>query len=306
MVSTFSPNIQLEEPARGDQVGVWDTPVNNNMNIIDLVTGGTVTIPLAASGVVLSAAQFQAKTLVFSSTLLASVDITFPTSFTKSYEILHSCTGSSAFTITLRTTVAGSQVVCAVPGMIVEIANIGGNMLYRNLIGPVGTYWDYAGTATPNWVGGCSIPPLLPCNGGSFSSGIYPVLTIILGGTTMPDSRGRTRAAIDGGTARLSSAVAGFNPDTVGAGGGSQNLASHNHNIFITDPGHVHSGSFAAGGGLNNNAGGGGGAFGAFSIFSSVGSATTGVTATSSAAGTGTAANVQPTYIGGVTLIRAG
>ncbi|MEH2547137.1 hypothetical protein V1283_003782 [Bradyrhizobium sp. AZCC 2262] len=28
MVSTFTPNIQLEEPARGDQVGFWHTPVN--------------------------------------------------------------------------------------------------------------------------------------------------------------------------------------------------------------------------------------------------------------------------------------
>jgi hypothetical protein len=26
MASTFTPNIQLEEPARGDDVGTWDTP----------------------------------------------------------------------------------------------------------------------------------------------------------------------------------------------------------------------------------------------------------------------------------------
>jgi hypothetical protein len=34
MVSTFMPNVQLEEPARGDDI--WDTPMNNNTGAIDL------------------------------------------------------------------------------------------------------------------------------------------------------------------------------------------------------------------------------------------------------------------------------
>ena len=37
MASTFTPNIQLNEPARNDDVGTWDTPVNSNMTLIDLV-----------------------------------------------------------------------------------------------------------------------------------------------------------------------------------------------------------------------------------------------------------------------------
>ncbi len=107
MVSTFTPNVQLEEPARGDYVGTWDTPVNANMTLIDLILGGKVSISGAAGNVTLAAAQFQSKTLTFSSTLLASITVTFPTSFSKSYEIYNTCTGSSLYTITLQTTAAG-------------------------------------------------------------------------------------------------------------------------------------------------------------------------------------------------------
>src|SRR5882672_2280586 len=106
MVSTFTPNINLEEPARGDLVGVWDTPVNANMSVIDLVVGSAVGINLNNSPVVLSAAQFQSNILVFSSTLTGSVTITFPSTFKKSYVVRNACSGSSAFTVTLQTTVA--------------------------------------------------------------------------------------------------------------------------------------------------------------------------------------------------------
>src|SRR5882724_5335614 len=116
MVSTFTPNIQLEEPARGDQAGTWDTPVNNNMTLIDLVAGAITTISLNNSPVVLAAAQFQSKGITFNSTLTGSCAITFPTSFHKSYEIQNLCSGSSAFVITLGTTAAGGQVIGCPPG----------------------------------------------------------------------------------------------------------------------------------------------------------------------------------------------
>ena len=80
MVSTFTPNIQWEEPARGDQVGTWDTPVNNNGTLIDRVTGAITTIGLNNSNVVLSAAQFQSKKIIFNSTLTGAVTIFFPSS----------------------------------------------------------------------------------------------------------------------------------------------------------------------------------------------------------------------------------
>jgi hypothetical protein len=118
MVSTFTPNINLEEPARGDDVGTWDTPVNSNMTLLDLTLGGITTISLNNSNIVLSAAQFLSKGITTNSTLTGSVTITFPTSFTKSYEFFNQCTGSLNNTVTLATT-AGGQVICA--GRVSEI-----------------------------------------------------------------------------------------------------------------------------------------------------------------------------------------
>src|ERR1700694_1424104 len=139
MASTFTPNIQLEIPARGDQVGVWDSPVRSDLTLVDLVVGGITTIGLNNSNVVLSAAQFQSAAITFNSTLTGSVTITFPTSFTKPYRIRNQCTGSSAFTITMQTTAAGGQAICAPPGESIECANDGTNLYFHNL-DRVGTY----------------------------------------------------------------------------------------------------------------------------------------------------------------------
>src|SRR5882672_359574 len=177
MVSTFSPNIQLEEPARGDQVGTWDTPVNNNMTLVDRVCGAVTTIGLAGSNVVLSSPQYQSKTLVFNSTLTASVNITFPSTFIKSYEIQNLCTGTSAFTVTLQTTVAGGQAIGCKPGEFFDVVSDGTNIKFKNL-GHTGSYWDYAGSSVPNWVSICTVPPYLNCDGTTFSATTYPALSV--------------------------------------------------------------------------------------------------------------------------------
>ena len=52
-MSTFSPNIQYEEVARGGDVGTWDTPTNSNWTITDSVLGGIATVPLNNSNIVL-------------------------------------------------------------------------------------------------------------------------------------------------------------------------------------------------------------------------------------------------------------
>lgn len=223
MASTFTPNIQLEEPARGDDVGVWDTPVNANMTVTDLVVGGMTTIALNNSPVVLTPAQFQCKTLVFNSTLTGSVTITFPSSFRKSYEIINACTGTSAFTVTLIASNPGVNVIGAKPGEPFDMIWDGAQFRYKNM-GPVGSFMDYGGSSYPNWLSVCSIPPLLPCAGGSFSSANYPALTAILGGTTLPDFRGRNASYLNEGTGRLTAAGAGINGDVIFSTGGSNGV----------------------------------------------------------------------------------
>lgn len=299
MASTFTPNVQLEEPARGDDPGTWDTPVNANMTLLDLIAGGMTTISMAAGSVVLAAAQYKCKTITLNSTLAANATITFPTSFVKSYEVQNICTGSS-FTITLTTTAAGGQVICCPPGEIIDVLNDGTNLKYRNL-GRVGSYMDVAATAVPAWISGCTVPPYLNCLGGTYNSSVYPALFSFLGSSILPDSRGRVRAAMNGGTGRLSSGAnsGGFNGDTLSAAGGNQALSQHSHGV--TDPGHVHEitqAVFSAAGSDYQIPGpGGGGAFSASHL--------TGLTVNSAGAGDATGGNVQPTYMGGITMIRA-
>lgn len=305
MVSTFSSNIQLEEPARGDQVGVWDTPVNSNMTVLDLIAGGAVTISLNNSPVVLASGQYQSKFITFNSTLTGSVSITFPTSFRKSYEILNLCTGSSAFVITLQTTAAGGQVICCPPGVIFEVANDGANMRFKNFE-KVGTYWDYAGSSVPAWVSGCTIAPYLNCDGSAFSGANYPFLAVILGGTTLPDARGRSRFALDQGAVRISTSVTGFSGSSVGSGGGSQATTLITANL----PAYTPSGTIAV---TKNFADG----FTVPGVNVGVGGTATGgnliTPATITASFNGTAqggtstplTNLPPAYIGGLTLIRS-
>lgn len=230
MASTFTPNLQLEEPARGDDVGVWDTPVNGNMSLVDKVAGAINVISLNNSPVVLSAAQFQSRQITFNSTLTGSVTITFPTSFTKSYEIQNVCTGSSAFVITLLTTAAGGQFISCPPGETIECFNDGTNIKFKNF-GRIGSYWDYAGSSVPGWVTGCAVSPYLNCDGSAFSAVTYPALAVILGGTTLPDQRGRYRAAINQGTGRITSGISGVDGNTALAVGSSQTVALTQANL---------------------------------------------------------------------------
>jgi microcystin-dependent protein len=306
MVSTFTPNIQLEEPARGDDVGTWDVPVNNNMTLIDKVVGAIATVGLNNSNVILSSPQYESKTIIFNSTLTGSVTITFPTSFIKSYEIYNQCSGSSAFTVTLQTTVAGSQVICAPPGETVDAINLSGNMVYKNL-GRVGSYWDYAGSSVPSWVSGCSIPPFVNCDGTVISSATYPALTTILNGTTLPDARGRTRAALNQGTGRFTTGAGGLDGNTNLSGGGADaitlatsQIPAHIHGV--TDPGHSH--SVAEGSNLGNQAQPAACNTPGLGVNAPTNSAVTNITI-NSAGGGGGHSNVSPTLIAGITMIRA-
>ncbi len=302
MVSTFTPNIQLEEPARGDQVGVWDTPVNSNMTVLDLVSGGNATISVAAGSVVLAAAQYQARRLTLSSTLIASVTITFPTSFTKSYDIFNSATGSSAFIITLQTTAAGGQVICAPPGECVEVFNTGTGLRYKTL-DRVGAYWDYAGSSVPAWVAGCTVPPYLNCDGSTFSATTYPALAAILGSTTLPDCKGRTRYTLDQGAGRISSAATvGFSGSSVGASGGAQSQTLITANLPAYTPagsvaGQIN-GSEVGAGAFHNQFAYGNGSIDALSY--------TGTFTGTAQGGTSTPfSRLPPVVIGGLTLIRS-
>lgn len=292
-------NKNLEQPARGSNVGVWDVPVNDNTGIIDNSFGGEATVALTNANVTLSAGQYQNVFITFTGTITANIAITFPNvgSF---YTVQNRTTG--AFTVTLQTTVAGSEAIGCPPYEPFDIMTSAGNVRYRNL-GRVGTYENYAGETVPAWITACTIPPYLNCDGTVFSSGTYPVLADMLGTTTLPDARGRSWAALNQGTGRLT-AAGGVNGNTFLAGGGAptvtlatSQIPSHTHGV--TDPGHQHTftgniagATFGYIGGAND--------FGA--VFTSA--VVTNITI-QNAGGGGAHANIQPTLVGGIQMIRA-
>ena len=315
MTSTFTPNIQLEEPARGDDVGTWDTPVNNNMTLIDLVAGGIASIALTNANVILSAAQFQCNRITFSGALSGSVTITFPTSFVKPYIIQNATTNTSAFTVTCATTAAGANVICLQPGELSQIYNSGANIRHIGLNPPIGGYWDYAGSSVPNWVSGCTQPPFLPCDGTTFSSAIYPTLTQILGTTTLPDRRGTAGITLNQGTNRYTTAGSGVDGNTRFTVGGDQLLQSHTHTTSVGTESANHTHTLATGSqivvGLGSASFAGGGSNNTPTTASVIGpntgieSASHNHVVTVNAGGSGGSQNVAPVTVTGIMMIRA-
>lgn len=297
----------LEQPARGSEVGVWDTPVNNNMGIIDNAFGGAVSVALTNSPVILSSAQYQCVFITFTGALSGNCAITFPVvgSF---YTIQNLTSNTSAFQVTLQTTAAGSQVIGCPWGEAFDImTDASGNVKFRNMY-RVGQMIDFVGSSVPAWVSNCTVPPLLNCDGTSFSSATYPILATILAGTTLPDSRGRFRATLNQGQSRITSGTStgGVDGNTNLSAGGAQTTTLSSQNVpsvpvTVTDPGHSHLygeavlGGSAGGSGVRNN--------GTNSVTTSTN--TTGITVTAGSTSPTNFSNLPPMYVAGITMIRA-
>lgn len=200
----------------GTESGTWGPYVNNSANILDDSLGGTATISLSNSNVILSSAQYQCNFLTFTGTLGANVTVTLPAAGSF-HTIQNLVTNPTQFSISLNTAGAGERI--GVPwGDATDIITDGSNVKFRSL-GRVGTYLDVASQSIPNWIAACTVPPYLYCNGATFSSATYPVLRDFLGANTLPDCRGRTRFSLNDGTARVNSSL-GLNGNTLLAGGG--------------------------------------------------------------------------------------
>lgn len=304
MASTYTANIGIQVPARGDLSGIWDTSANPDYTLLDSVIGAIATISGAAGSVVLAAGQFQSRMLTVNSTLTASITLTFPTSFVKDYKIFNVCTGSSAFTITLATTAAGGQAICVPPGDSVDVYNDGTNLKFMNM-GRVGSYWDYAGSSVPNWVSGCTVPPYLNCDGSTFSATTYPQLAVVMGSTTLPDSRGRFRTALNQGTGRITTAAGGLDGNTRGAAGGAPTITLGTGNLPPYTPSGAVTGTVSINGAdspgsVRNQFEYGGGSFD-FATFN-ISAAFTG----NAQGGASTPfATVPPGFVGGITMVRS-
>jgi len=295
-------------PATGTQSGIWGSDdLNPNFEKIDDNLGATASVVLSSSNVILSAAEYNCGTIILSGALLGNLTVTWP-SVSGWWTVYNLCTGN--FFVRIQCSVPGAK-ICPPPGQCTDVFTDGTNMYYRSLPHNIGGYWDYAGSSTPLWVSNCTVPPYLLCDGSTFSAVTYPYLNTILGGTTLPDHRGRSRIALDGGTNRVTTAGSGIDGATRFAAGGAQNvtlteaqLAAHAHTL-TTNGAHTHT----VGPLLTSNPNQGSG--GSITVYvPSAGTLTSSSngdhTHTVGSTGGGTSHNnMQPTVVGGIVLIRA-
>lgn len=324
IASTFTSNLGVEKPGAGDYVGTWNSPVNSDFDIYDQAAGTIQVIDLSGGSVILSTAQIRSANWKFIGALPSNVTVTIgalssapgTTISGRSWTMQSQCSNSSAYTITVQSTVAGQQVICCPPynpmSIILEGTNSSqaGSVKFANMP-MVGTFWDFIGSSVPNWVDGCTVRPYLNCDGTSFSSATYPALATILGGTTLPDSRGRFRATLNQGQSRITSgsSTGGVDGNTNLSAGGAQTVTLSSQNVPpvpITQSAHDHptsSGSkFLTTGTSSPTIAYNGG------VSPSVGIDRTGSTTIVITAGSTSPTNfslIPPTYIGGITMVRS-
>jgi len=203
--------------------------------------------------------------------------------------------------------VAGGQAIGVKPGEFFDVVSDGTNLKFKNL-GHIGTYWDYGGSSVPNWVSACTVPPYLNCDGTTFSAATYPALSIILGSTTLPDSRGFFRLTNNQGTGRVTTAGGALDGNTNRATGGAQSTTLGTSNLpaytptvasnTLTVP--IQGSYYAAGTAINTAA-----ALGVNNSAAVNLPVAGGIVLNAQGGVSQVMTNIPPGYVGGLTLIRS-
>lgn len=309
-----STNLGVYLQTTGSNPGAWGPVLNANDSVLDSVTSNVFVVALTNVNVTLTTPPgsgsawagpygSQSGIIRFTGVLSAAVTVTFPRS---GFWIVENLCTVGAFYVALASSAPG-KVICAPPGEATHIICDGTDVKYVDL-GRVGSYLDLGASAVPAWITNCSVPPYLNCDGTTFNAVTYPVLNTLLGGNTLPDLRGRSRAALNQGTGRITTAGGGVDGNTILAAGGSQThtltiseMPAHAH----TDSGHTHgvhgssSPSGTGGGGIVNSPLSG-------SQPVSYGTTDTGAANIQNTGGGVAHSIMNPVAIGGLTLIRAG
>lgn len=299
MVNPVTPYLSLEVPVRGAEVGTWDTPVNGDFTTIDSAFGLVTTVALSTTAVTLATSQAQSSVLKFTGTLTSDILVAINSTSIQKFWILENLIdNSSQYNVFFRN-FSGGNSICPPPGEPVDAFSDGTNMKFRNL-GRLGSYMDVAGSSTPSWITGCTVPPYLNCDGTAFSSATYPYLRNYLGGTTLPDLRGRVRGYLNQGTGRMNSGSGNVDGNTLFASGGADRVTLIQTDLPLITGSYTRSAvgldwtttTFNLNTGATPTI-----------VFASAPSLSTQNVA--NAGGGNSHANTQPTAIGGITLIRA-
>ena len=328
MTEPTTVNVGIIVPNTGDLVGTWGSAaLNPDFVAIDGFFGGVQTVVASASPIVLTSpsgftptpsggpTQSQNGVLRFTGTLTAGVQVTLPL---PGYIIIENLTTGN-FVLSFRA-IGSGEVIGIGQGRVQHVYNDGTNVRFVNLP-DVGTYVDIAASAVPAWITACTKPPFLNCDGSTFNATTYPYLNALLGGNTLPDSRGNVRATLNQGTGRLTNVI---NGSTFLALGGTDTvtltpaqlptgiISSVTQGITVVVPSGqvvgsegnaVFNGVFQAAAGSSGTYVAGTNSGGWNSVGAFAGNNT--ITVTSNNTSGNAHSNVQPTYVGGLTLIRA-
>jgi len=107
-VASPTSNKALTYATHGGSINSWDSQLNSDMEILDTVLGGTLSVALAAANVVLSVAQSQNLNYQLTGVLAANVSIQWP-AVGGFYIVDNQTTG--AFTVTLQTAGAATTTI---------------------------------------------------------------------------------------------------------------------------------------------------------------------------------------------------
>lgn len=207
-------------PSHGADVDAWDVPLNANSTRIDQLFGAVLAVGTTGGQTDLTVDQCANGVIRVSGTLTSGALLRIPG--LSAYFIVENLTTGN-FTLQFSTLAGAGQVIAVDRGATVTIYSDGTNCKFVGL--PcVGSYLDICDATVPAWVTACTVPPYLNCNGGTFSAITYPYLAAKLGGTTLPDFRGRAPYFLNQGTSRLTSGGAGIDGNTNFAAGGANGV----------------------------------------------------------------------------------
>lgn len=128
MVSTYTPNKNLELPGYNDYVDSWNTPVNADFTAIDTALGGVTNLnATAVSGdVTLTSTQYRPPQIIVTGTLTADVRYLIPASVGGQWTVTNNTSG--AFTLKIASAAGGSDITLSSGTTMVSCDGTAGGM----------------------------------------------------------------------------------------------------------------------------------------------------------------------------------
>ena len=326
MVEPTTPNQGFIVPNTGDLPAAWGTAaINPNMSQMDGLFSGLLSLSLSASTTVVlgtnpasitpSAGPYQsANAAIFLSgnqTGNAVIRLSTP----QIYRVINQCTPNQWY-VQLAPAFGGGLTQGVPPGESHHYWYDGINVFFLDLP-HVGTYWNFAGSSIPPWIGACTVLPWVLCNGATYPTSFFGALASYLGSTFggngvttfgVPDMQSRVYLMQDvSGVNRVTGGGSGIAGNVIAATGGSEFLQSHVHGNTLSDPGHAHSPG-SANAFMETSGSGTGVPVNSFGITLATpgvtGAATTGISINNAAAGGAFSQNMPPAIVGGLTFIK--